>query len=96
MYDETYGVIYIWGNLYATTGEGASHLHKFTRNGIHIKSGGKHGTAEGQFSYSNGPRVSKNNELHVCDSLASRVQQDDYQAEHSLDENMDLMHVGNM
>ena len=61
-------------NLYATTGASAPHLHKFTRNGIHIKSGGKHGTAEGQFSYSNGPRVSKNNELYVCDSSANRVQ----------------------
>ena len=61
-------------NLYATTGEGASHLHKFTREGTHIKSGGKHGTADGEFLYSNGPRVSINNELYVCDSSASRVQ----------------------
>ena len=61
-------------NLYATTGEGAPHLHKFTRKGIHIKSGGKHGTADGEFLYSNGPRVSINNELYICDSSASRVQ----------------------
>ena len=61
-------------NLYVTTGASAPHLHKFTRNGIHIKSGGKYGTADGQFSYSNGPRVSKNNELYICDSSASRIQ----------------------
>ena len=61
-------------NLYATTGERAPCLHKFTRNGIHIKSSGKYGTANGQFLYSNGPRVSKSNELYVCDSKSSRVQ----------------------
>jgi DNA-binding beta-propeller fold protein YncE len=61
-------------NLYATTGASAPHLHKFTREGIHIKSGGEHGAVGGQFLYSNGPRISKNNELYVCDSSASRVQ----------------------
>ena len=57
-------------NLYATTGENAPLLHKFTRNGILIKSGGEHGTTEGQFIFSNVPRFSKKHSMSMIHQQA--------------------------
>ena len=49
-------------------------LHKFSSDGRIIKTIGQMGKRNAEFKYPNGLRVSKNNELYVCDSYNHRVQ----------------------
>ena len=49
-------------------------LHKFTSNGVHIKSTGSSGVQSGQFNFPNGLRINTQEELYVCDSKNNRIQ----------------------
>ena len=60
-------------NLYVTDIKN-SQLFKLNNTGSAIKVVGKLGTGKGEFDYPNGLRVSKNDELYVCDSCNHRVQ----------------------
>ena len=56
-------------------------VHKFTRDGVHIKSIGTKGVLPGQFNFPNGIRINHQEELHVCDSENNRIQVFDLQLE---------------
>ena len=49
-------------------------VHKFTSDGVHIKSVGISGAQRGQFNFPNGLRINSRNELYVCDSKNNRIQ----------------------
>ena len=59
-------------NFYVTVN--SNRLIKLDSTGSIIKVVGNLGTGKGEFEYPNGLRVSKNNELYVCDSDNNRVQ----------------------
>ena len=59
--------------LYATTAMDHK-VHKLSEDGRSIKATGRYGKKNGEFNYPNGLRVSKNNELYVCDSGNNRIQ----------------------
>ena len=66
------------GNIYVCTV--LDHrVHKFTREGVHIKSIGTRGTLSGYFNFPNGIRINDQEELYVCDSLNNRIQVFDLQ-----------------
>jgi DNA-binding beta-propeller fold protein YncE len=54
-------------------------VHKFTRDGAHIKSIGTKGVLPGQFNSPNGIRINNQEELYVCDSRNNRIQVFDLQ-----------------
>ena len=54
-------------------------LHKFTSDGIHIKSTGTQGVLPGQFNFPNGLRINSRDHLYVCDSENNRIQVFDLQ-----------------
>ena len=54
-------------------------VHKFTSDGVHIKSTGIRGILPGHFNFPNGIRVSSQEELYICDSENNRVQVFDLQ-----------------
>ena len=56
-------------------------VHKFTRDGVYIKSIGTKGVLPGQFNFPNGIRINHQEELHVCDSENNRIQVFDLQLE---------------
>jgi DNA-binding beta-propeller fold protein YncE len=58
--------------IYATTGK--NKLHKVSNDGKIIKTVGRSGKRDAEFNFPNGLRVSKNDELYVCDSHNNRVQ----------------------
>ena len=58
--------------IYATTSE--NELHKISNDGRIIRTVGRMGRRNAEFNLPNGLRVSKNNELYVCDSKNNRVQ----------------------
>ena len=61
-------------NIYVST-VGDHKLHKFTEDGIHVKSVGGRGTAPGLFNTPNGIRVCNDKKLvFVCDSENNRIQ----------------------
>jgi DNA-binding beta-propeller fold protein YncE len=60
-------------NLYATDANN-NRLIKLDSTGSIITVAGELGNGKGEFEYPNGLRVSKNNELYVCDSDNNRVQ----------------------
>ena len=60
-------------NLYVTD-VGNKQLIKLNSTGRVLKVVGKLGNGKGEFDYPNGLRVSKNNELYMCDSDNNRVQ----------------------
>ena len=60
-------------NLYVCTID--DHMvHKFARNGTHIKSTGTLGELPGQFNFPNGIRINNQDELYICDSCNDRIQ----------------------
>ena len=59
-------------NIYVTT-IGDNLLHKFRKDGTHVKTVSGTGTKEGQFNYPNGVCVVDNHSLYVCDSENYRV-----------------------
>ena len=60
-------------NIYVSTSRDHI-LHKFTKDGIHVRSVGGHGKLPGLFNSPNGIHVSKDNKLFVCDSKNHRIQ----------------------
>ncbi len=54
-------------------------VHKFTRDGVHIKSIGTKGVLPGQFNFPIGIRINNQEELYVCDSENHRIQVFDLQ-----------------
>ena len=58
--------------IYVTTSE--NELHKVSNDGTIIKTVGRSGRRNAEFNFPSGLRVSKNNELYVCDSKNNRVQ----------------------
>ena len=60
--------------IYATITTGRHQVCKFTANGSLIKTTGDYGRGPGQFNFPNGLRVSKQEELYVCDSENDRIQ----------------------
>ena len=59
--------------IYATTID-QHQVHKFTRSGGLVKTIGSLGDLPRQFNFPNGLRVSKQDELYVCDSYNNRLQ----------------------
>jgi tripartite motif-containing protein 2/3/tripartite motif-containing protein 71 len=57
---------------YATTDK--NELHKLSNDGKIIRTVGRSGKRNAEFKFPNGLRVSKNDELYVCDSNNNRVQ----------------------
>ena len=49
-------------------------LHKFTKEGVHLKTVGKLGSGVAEFNYPNGVEFSKEGTLFVCDSSNHRIQ----------------------
>ena len=60
-------------NIYVCT-SGDHKLHKYTKDGIHLKSVGGYGTAPGWFDTPNGIHVSRDDKLFVSDSENHRIQ----------------------
>ena len=60
------------GNVYVTTVQ--DQVHKFGRDGLHVKSIGAEGKLPGQFNFPNGLRINSKEELYVCDSKNNRIQ----------------------
>jgi DNA-binding beta-propeller fold protein YncE len=60
-------------NLYATTTMDHK-VHKLSRSGKIIKTVGHYGKKNAEFNFPNGLKVSRNNELYVCDSGNNRIQ----------------------
>ena len=58
--------------IYATTDK--NELHKVSNDGKIVRTVGQLGKRNAEFNFPNGLRVSKNNELYVCDSNNNRVQ----------------------
>ncbi|MCG8625771.1 MAG: NHL repeat-containing protein [Proteobacteria bacterium] len=54
-------------------------VHKFNRDGVHLKSTGTQGTLPGQFNFPNGLRINSREDLYVCDSENDRIQVFDLQ-----------------
>ena len=54
-------------------------VHKFTRDGLHIKSIGARGVLPGHFNFPNGIRINSQEELYICDSENNRIQVFDLQ-----------------
>ena len=59
-------------NIYVTT-MGDNLLHKFRKDGTHVKTVSGTGTKEGQFNFPNGMCVVDNHSLYVCDSWNYQV-----------------------
>ena len=59
-------------NIYVTT-IGDNLLHKFRKDGTHVKTVSGTGTKEGQFNFPNGMCVVDNHSLYVCDTKNCRV-----------------------
>ena len=60
-------------NIYVT--DTINHcLHKFTKEGVHLKTVGRQGSGVGEFNYPNGLEFSKEGTLFVCDSNNHRIQ----------------------
>ncbi len=49
-------------------------VHKFTRDGVHIKSIGTKGVLPGQFHSPNGIHITNQEELYICDTENNRIQ----------------------
>ena len=62
----------VFNIFFVTTQE--HQLHKLSSDGRIIKTMGQMGKQNAEFKFPNGLRVSKNNELYVCDSNNNRVQ----------------------
>ena len=60
-------------NIYVSTVKDHK-IHKFTYNGVHVKSIGTQGTLPGQFNFPMGLCINSREELYVCDSRNNRVQ----------------------
>ena len=60
-------------NIYVST-VGDHKLHKYTKDGRHVKSVGGYGTAPGWFDTPNGIRVSRDDKVFVSDSRNHRIQ----------------------
>lgn len=60
-------------NTYATT-LGDNKLHKLNKRWEHVRMVGQYGKGNAEFYRPNGLRVSKDNELYVCDSNNQRIQ----------------------
>ena len=60
-------------SIYVSTA-GDHKLHKFTKDGVHVKSVGGHGTAPGLFDFPNSSHISNDNKLFVSDSDNHRIQ----------------------
>ena len=58
--------------IYATIGK--NELHKVSNDGQIVRTVGQLGKRNAEFNFPNGLRVSKNDELYVCDSSNNRVQ----------------------
>ena len=54
-------------------------VHKFTKDGVHMKSIGTRGILPEQFNFPNGIRINNQEELYVCDSKNNRIQVFDLQ-----------------
>ncbi len=62
------------GNIFVSDGYGNSRIHKFNSKGDHIKSWGKSGSEEGEFSLPHNISIFNNNKIALCDRENFRVQ----------------------
>ena len=62
------------GFLYISDGYGNARVHKFTREGEHVKTWGGYGTDPGRFTLVHNIGVDSQNRLYVCDRENDRIQ----------------------